>query len=63
MLLLETLREATGRADLEFTAPPTPLAGGFYAEMLRFRLADPPAPLDRDLVARIVAVPISTARS
>ena len=58
-LLLDTLRDATGRADLEFTAPPTPLAGGFYAEMLRFRLADPPAPLDRDLVARIVPNPVA----
>ena len=56
-LLLDTLRGATGRADLEFAAPPTRLAGGFYAEMLRFRLVDPPADLDRDLVARIVPNP------
>ena len=55
--LLATLREVTGRADLEFVAPPTPLSGGFYAEMLRFRLADPPADLDRELVARIVPNP------
>jgi aminoglycoside phosphotransferase (APT) family kinase protein len=57
ILLLDTLRDATGRADLEFAAPPTPLSGGFYAEMLRFRLADAPADLDRDLVARIVPNP------
>jgi aminoglycoside phosphotransferase (APT) family kinase protein len=56
-LLLETLRDVTGRRDLEFVAPPTPLSGGFYAEMLRFRLADPPAELDRELVARIVPNP------
>ncbi len=56
-LLLDTLRDATGRADLEFAAPPTRLTGGFYAEMLRFRLANPPADLDRDLVARIVPNP------
>lgn len=56
-LLLGALRDATGRADLEFAAPPTALSGGFYAEMLRFRLADPPADLDRDLVARIVPNP------
>jgi aminoglycoside phosphotransferase (APT) family kinase protein len=56
-LLLQTLRDATGRAELEFAAPPTLLSGGFYAEMLRFRLADPPADLDRDLVARIVPNP------
>lgn len=55
--LLQTLRATTGRDDLELAAPPTALSGGFYAEMLRFRLADPPADLDRDLVARIVPNP------
>ncbi len=59
--LLETLRAATGRADLEYAAPPSPLSGGFYAEMLRFRLADPPAGLDRELVARIVPNPMAGA--
>lgn len=53
-LLLGTLRQATGRPDLEFAAPPIALSGGFYAEMLRFRLADPPSELDGELVARIV---------
>jgi aminoglycoside phosphotransferase (APT) family kinase protein len=57
--LLETLRGATGRPDLEFATGPTPLSGGFYAEMLRFRLADPPADLDRELVARIVPNPLA----
>jgi aminoglycoside phosphotransferase (APT) family kinase protein len=56
-LLLDTLRDATGRSALGFAAPPTRLTGGFYAEMLRFRLADPPVDLDRDLVARIVPNP------
>jgi aminoglycoside phosphotransferase (APT) family kinase protein len=56
-LLLETLRDAVGRPDLEFAAPPTRLSGGFYAELLRFRLVDPPPDLDRDLVARIVPNP------
>ncbi len=56
-LLLDTLRDATGRADLEFAAPPISLTGGFYAELFRFRLADAPAHLDRDLVARIVPNP------
>ena len=56
-LLLDTLRDATGRADLEFAAPPTPLTGGFYAEMLRLRLVDAPGDLDCDLVARIVPNP------
>jgi len=52
--LLEVLREATGRPDLGYDGPPTPLSGGFFAEMLRFRLADPPAGLAGDLVARLV---------
>jgi aminoglycoside phosphotransferase (APT) family kinase protein len=59
--LLETLRDASGRPDLRFATPPTPLTGGFYAEMLRFRLADPPAQLDRELVARIVPNPMAGA--
>jgi len=56
-LLRDTLRQATGSADLEFAAAPTPLSGGFYAEMFRFRLADPPVGLAGDLVARIVPNP------
>lgn len=53
-LLLETLRAETGRPDLEFESAPLPLSGGFYAEMLRFGLVDPPDGLAGDLVARIV---------
>jgi aminoglycoside phosphotransferase (APT) family kinase protein len=53
-LLLATLREVTGRPDLTYATDPTPLTGGFYAEMLRFRLASPPPGLDRELVARVV---------
>lgn len=60
--LLDTLRAATGRSDLEFAGPPSPLSGGFYAEMLRFRIANPPAELDRDLVARIVPDPAAGVR-
>jgi aminoglycoside phosphotransferase (APT) family kinase protein len=59
--LLETLRAATGQADLDYATPPTPLSGGFYAEMLRFRLAGAPADLDRELVARIVPNPMAGA--
>ena len=39
-LLLDTLRDRTGRGELRYEEAPTPLSGGFYAEMLRFRLAD-----------------------
>lgn len=55
--LVETLCRATGRAHLDYVAQPTPLTGGFDAEMLRFRLADPPAELDGELVARLVRSP------
>lgn len=55
--LLATLREATGRPGLAYAAPPAALTGGFYAEMFRFRLADPPEGLAGDLVARILPDP------
>jgi aminoglycoside phosphotransferase (APT) family kinase protein len=52
--LLETLRAATGRADLIYDGPPHALSGGFWADLVAFRLADPPAGLDGDLVARVM---------
>jgi aminoglycoside phosphotransferase (APT) family kinase protein len=52
--LLATLREATGDRELSFVEPPVPLTGGYYAEILGFRLVDPPEGLAGDLVARIV---------
>ena len=52
--LLATLREATGDRELAFAEPPVPISGGYYAEILGFRLADPPAGLAGRLVARIV---------
>jgi len=55
--LLATLREATGCPGLAYAAPPAALTGGFYAELLRFRLADPPDGLAGDLVARILPDP------
>jgi aminoglycoside phosphotransferase (APT) family kinase protein len=59
--LLDTLRGATGLAGLDYREPPTALTGGFYAEMLRFRLDGPPPHLDRDLVAKIVPDPAAGA--
>lgn len=53
-LLLDALRVATASPDLQLAGPPSELTGGFYAEMLRFRVVDPPADLEGDLVARIV---------
>lgn len=52
--LLATLREATGDGALSFDEPPVALTGGYYAEILGFRLADPPEDLTGDLVARIL---------
>lgn len=59
--LLATIAEASGRGDLAYAAPPVPLRGGYYAEMVRFRLADPPEELAGDLVARIVPNPVVAA--
>ena len=55
--LLVVLREKTGNPALEFTAPPERLTGGFWAELLAFRLAGGPEGWDRDLVARIMPDP------
>ncbi len=55
--LLDSIRAATGIAQLELRHPPEHLSGGYYAEMVRFRLDGAPPELDRDLVARIVPNP------
>ncbi|UDY38057.1 phosphotransferase [Dermatobacter hominis] len=55
--LLEALRSSVGDPALCYRSAPAPLAGGFYAEMLRFRLDGAPPELDRELVARIVPNP------
>lgn len=59
--LLDTLRGAADRADLAYAAPPAVLSGGFYAELVRFRLAEAPPELAGDLVARIVPSPAAGA--
>jgi aminoglycoside phosphotransferase (APT) family kinase protein len=55
--LLDELRAATERPDLEFAAEPERLTGGFWAELLAFTLANPPLGWPRDLVARIMPDP------
>ncbi len=55
--LLAVLRTATGNPCLEFAAPPEPLTGGFWAELLAFRLTGAPAGFDGDLVARVMPDP------
>jgi aminoglycoside phosphotransferase (APT) family kinase protein len=55
--LLDEVRAATGRPDLEFAAEPERLTGGFWAQLVAFRLADPPAGWPQDLVARVMPEP------
>jgi aminoglycoside phosphotransferase (APT) family kinase protein len=55
--VLDELRAATGRADLEFAAEPERLTGGFWAELIAFKLAEPPAGWPPDLVARVMPDP------
>lgn len=60
--LLATLAAEVGaEPDLAYATAPVSLQGGYYAEMIRFRLAAPPAPLRGDLVARIVPNPVTAA--
>jgi hypothetical protein len=59
--VLDEIRAATGRPDLKFATKPERLTGGFWAELLAFRLADPPPGWPQDLVARVMPDP-HTAR-
>jgi len=52
--LLMVLRAATHTPSLEYASPPERLAGGFWAELLAFRLVGAPAELSGDLVARVM---------
>jgi hypothetical protein len=55
--LIEALRNATGLPGLEYERPPGPLRGGFWAELLSFSLAQPPAGWPAELVARLMPEP------
>jgi aminoglycoside phosphotransferase (APT) family kinase protein len=55
--LLAVLRTATGNPRLDFAAPPEPLTGGFWAQLLAFRLTGDPVSFDGDLVARVMPDP------
>ena len=52
--LLAVLRSATRTPALELDAPPQRLAGGFWAELIRFRLQGAPPQWQGDLVARVM---------
>jgi len=51
--LLAVLRRASG-SDVEYDVPPTSLAGGFWAQLVRFRLRGAPAGWGGELVARVM---------
>jgi len=55
--LLAVLRTATGNPCLEFAAQPEPLTGGFWAELLAFRLAGAQGCFGGNLVARVMPDP------
>lgn len=55
--LLTVLRHTTGTPTLTFAAPPERLTGGFWAELVAFRLRGAPDGWDRDLVARVMPEP------
>jgi aminoglycoside phosphotransferase (APT) family kinase protein len=52
--LLHVLRIAARAPTLDYELPPRPLQGGFWAELLAFSLADPPAGWPRELVVRLM---------
>lgn len=52
--LLGVLRRVTGDAQLAYESDPVPLTGGFWAELVTFRLADPPPRWAGPLVARVM---------
>jgi hypothetical protein len=55
--LIEVLRNAAGEPGLNYAREPEPLTGGFWAELLAFTLADPPAGGPAELVARLMPDP------
>jgi aminoglycoside phosphotransferase (APT) family kinase protein len=52
--LLEALRRDSGLDDLRYAVEPQPVGGGFWAEILTFRLAGVTPPFAGDLVAKIM---------
>jgi aminoglycoside phosphotransferase (APT) family kinase protein len=52
--LLGVLRAATATPSLAFASAPTRLSGGFWAELVSFRLAGAPPGWDHQLVARVM---------
>jgi aminoglycoside phosphotransferase (APT) family kinase protein len=59
--LLAALRRQTSQPDMTWSSPPTPLAGGFWAEMYIIELDGARRELGGRLVARIMPDPATTA--
>ncbi|HKY17197.1 MAG TPA: phosphotransferase, partial [Microthrixaceae bacterium] len=60
--LLVALRRDSATPDLEFAATPTPLTGGFWAQLVSFRLTRAPKGWDGPLVARVMPDPATAAK-
>jgi len=60
--LIGVLRSTTGTPSLEYARRPEPMRGGFWAELLSFSLADPPAGWPAELVARLMPDPGSARK-
>jgi len=60
--LLEVLRGATSTPTLAFDGPPGRLTGGFWAELVSFRLRGAPEGWQGDLVARVMPDPSTAAK-
>lgn len=56
------LRRVTGDPGLAYDGDPVPLTGGFWAELVTFRLIDPPAGWTGPLVARVMPDPATAAK-
>ena len=52
--LLGVLRQVSGDPNLAYAGEPVAMTGGFWAELVMFRLIDPPAGWDGALVARVM---------
>lgn len=56
------LRRVTSEPDLAYADKPEPLTGGFWAELVKFRLEGAPASWTGPLVARVMPDPVTAAK-
>jgi len=60
--LRRVLRCATGEPEVDFAEPPCPLTGGFWAQLVSFRLTGAPPEWGGPLVARVMPDPATAAK-